>query len=248
MIRASFAVSVAIVLVLLLGTPLLIYSALRGESETLYHVGIWACRLVLRVGGVRLEVYGREKIPAGLPVVFMPNHQSNCDPPAIITVLPPTRVMAKKGLFAVPILGRAMRLRGYVPVDRQNRERAMQAIEEGVRALQAGESFMIYPEGKRSSDGRLLPFKKGAFVMAIKAQAPIVPISISGASKVMPKGAFAIRPGVVRITIHDPVPTAGYRLEEREQLSDVVRQAILQGLTPEEWPEPTAAEAGRKRR
>lgn len=248
MIRAMLAVSVAIVLVLLLGTPLLVYSALRGESETLYRVGIWACRFVLRVGGVRLEVYGREKIPAGQPVVFMPNHQSNCDPPAVITVLPPTRVMAKKGLFAVPILGRAMRLRGYVPVDRQNRERAMQAIEEGVKALQGGESFMIYPEGKRSSDGRLLPFKRGAFVMAIKAQVPIVPISISGASKIMPKGRFVIRPGVMRITFHDPVPTAGYRVEEREQLSEVVRQAILQGLTPEEWPEPTATESDQKRR
>lgn len=246
MIRALLAVSVAIALVLLLGTPLLVYSALRGESETLYRVGIWACRFVLRVGGVRLEVYGREKIPAGQPVVFMPNHQSNCDPPAVITVLPPTRVMAKKGLFAVPILGRAMRMRGFVPVDRQNRERAMQAIEEGVKALQAGESFMIYPEGKRSSDGRLLPFKKGAFVLAIRAQVPIVPISISGASKVMPKGAFAIRPGVVRITIHDPISTAGCSVEEREELSERVREAILSGLTPEEWPDTTAAEADQK--
>lgn len=246
MIRALFAVSVAIVLVLLLGTPLLVYSALRGESETLFRVGIWACRLVLRVGGVRLEVHGQDKIPAGQPVVFMPNHQSNCDPPAVITVLPPARVMAKKGLFAVPILGRAMRLRGYVPVDRQNRERAMQAIEEGVKALQAGESFMIYPEGKRSSDGRLLPFKKGAFVMAIQAQAPILPISVSGAYKIMPKGRLAIRPGIMRITIHDPVPTAGYTVDEREQLSEVVRQAILQGLSPEEWPVATSRQAAPK--
>ncbi|MFB3923552.1 MAG: lysophospholipid acyltransferase family protein [Terriglobia bacterium] len=236
MIRAFLAISLAVVLIVFLGTPLLVYCLLSRETDTMYGVGIWACRTVLRVAGIRVQTAGGEKIPTGRAVVFMPNHQSNCDPPALLTVLPPVLVMAKKGLFAVPILGHAMRLRGFVPVDRQNRERAMQAIEEGARAVAAGHSFMIYPEGKRTSDGRLLPFKRGAFVLAIKGRAPIVPISISGAHKIMPKGSFAIRPGVMRVTFHDPIPTTQYSLDDRDELSDVVRRAILRGLAPEEQP------------
>jgi 1-acyl-sn-glycerol-3-phosphate acyltransferase len=97
---------------------------------------------------------------------------------------------------------------------------------------------MVFPEGTRSRDGRLLPFKKGVFVMAIKAQAPIVPISVSGSSKIMPKGKFAVRPGVVRITIHNAVATAGCTLDNREQVMARVREAVISGLTPDEWPLP----------
>ncbi len=108
--------------------------------------------------------------------------------------------------------------------------------DEATESLKAGNSFLAFPEGTRSRDGRLQPFKKGVFVMAINAQAPIVPISVSGSYKIMLKDKWAIYPGVVRITIHDPIPTAGCTMDHRAEIMERVRQAMLAGLTPAEWP------------
>jgi 1-acyl-sn-glycerol-3-phosphate acyltransferase len=129
-----------------------------------------------------------------------------------------------------------MRRRGFVPVDRGNRERAIQAVEQATRSLQAGHSFLVFPEGTRSPDGRLRSFKKGVFLMAIKAGAPIVPISVSGSRKIMPKGKFMISPGTVRITVHDAIPTAGTTIDDRERIMARARQSILSGLAPDEQP------------
>jgi 1-acyl-sn-glycerol-3-phosphate acyltransferase len=237
MIRTAFVALVILAFLIFLGVPLLIYSVLAGETDTLYRVGRWGCKMVVRLAGIRVEIHGREKIPAGRAVVFMPNHQSNCDPPALISVLPEVLVLPKKEVFRIPILGRAMRRRGFIPVDRKNRERAMQAVEEAVKALRAGNSFLVYPEGTRSPDGRLLPFKRGAFILAIRAQVPIVPLSISGASRIMRKGEWAIHPGTLRITFHDPVPTAGYGEENGGAIIGLVRAAIISGLAEDEKPE-----------
>jgi 1-acyl-sn-glycerol-3-phosphate acyltransferase len=236
MIRAFVVTLVTFAYVLIVGPPFLIHAWLTGNTDVLYRVGVQGARMALWLSGVRLEVHGLEKIPPGRAVIFMPNHQSNCDPPAMVVILPPVLVMAKREFFRVPVLGRGMRARGFIPVDRRNRERAIAAVEQAVAALKAGHSFLAYPEGTRSPDGRLQTFKKGVFVMAIKAGAPIVPISVSGGSKIMPKGKFVIRPGRVRITIHDPIPTANVRLDERQMVIDLTRQAILTGLAPEEWP------------
>jgi 1-acyl-sn-glycerol-3-phosphate acyltransferase len=236
MIRAFFVTLVTFAYILIVGPPMLIHAWLTGNTDVLYRVGVRGARMALWLAGVRLEVHGLEKIPPDRAVIFMPNHQSNCDPPAIITILPPVLVMAKQEFFRVPVLGRGMRARGFIPVDRRNRERAIAAVEQAVAALKAGHSFLAFPEGTRSLDGRLQTFKRGVFMMAIKAGAPIVPISVSGGSKIMPKGEFVIRPGRVRITIHDPIPTAHFDLDERQTVIDLTRQAILTGLAPEEWP------------
>ena len=236
MLRAVFVTLVIIAYVLILGPPVLIYSAISGNTDPIYKVGIWGARMALWLAGVRLEVHGLQHIPLHQPVVFMANHQSNCDPPALLVVLPPVLVMVKKEFFRVPIIGRGMVARGFIRVDRRNREQALQAVEKGVEALMAGKSFVVYPEGTRSPDGRLQSFKKGVFVMALKAGAPIIPISVSGSNKIMPKGKFVMRPGVVRITIHEAVPTEGYTIEDREIIIERVRQAILAGLEKDEWP------------
>src|SRR5207247_7997224 len=136
----------------------------------------------------------------------------------------------------VPILGRAMRLRGFIPVDRRDRERAIEAVERAAKSLRAGNSFLVFPEGTRSPDGRLQPFKRGVFVMAIKAGAPIVPVSVSGSARIMRKGEFAIHPGVMRITFHDPVPTEGFTVQDRARIMDAVQQASLLSLAREEPP------------
>jgi 1-acyl-sn-glycerol-3-phosphate acyltransferase len=166
----------------------------------------------------------------------MANHQSNCDPPALLAILPPVLVMVKKEFFRIPILGAGMLARGFIPVDRRNRGQALEAVEKGVQALKAGKSFLVYPEGTRSPDGRLQSFKKGVFVMALKAGAPIVPISVSGSNKIMPKGKFVMRPGGVRITFHEPILTEGSTIEDRQVIIERVRQAILAGLEKDEWP------------
>jgi len=236
MIRTVVAVALTFIYILFIGTPLLIYTFITGDAGALYRLGRRGCGFAVWVAGAKLEVVGREKIPPGRAVVFMANHQSMCDPPAIISVLPRIRVLLKKELFGIPILGRGMKLCGFIAVDRANRERSMQAVDEAVAALKAGDSFLVYPEGTRTPDGRLLPFKKGAFVLAIKAQAPIVPISLSGGTRIMRKGQSTIRPGTLRITIHDPIETAGYAVEDRKKVIKLVRAAVIAGLAEEELP------------
>jgi 1-acyl-sn-glycerol-3-phosphate acyltransferase len=236
MIRASLVIVVTFAYVLILGPPVLIYAAISGNPDPVYRIGTLGARMALWLAGARLEIHGLDQIPSHRPVVFMANHQSNCDPPALLAVLPPVLVMVKKEFFRVPIVGRGMVVCGFIPVDRRNREQALEAVEKGVQALKAGKSFLVYPEGTRSPDGRLQRFKKGVFVMAIKAGAPIVPISVSGSNKIMPKGEFVIRPGRVHITFHEPVATEGSAMEDRQLIIDRVRQAILAGLEKDEWP------------
>ncbi len=236
MIRSIIVTTLTFAYIFVLGIPFLIHALLTRNTDPIYRVGRLGTKLALWLAGVRLEVRGLEKIPAGRAVVFMPNHQGNCDPPALVAILPPVLILAKKEFFRVPVLGRAMLLRGFIPVDRKDRDRAIQAVEEAVESLKAGHSFLAYPEGTRSRDGRLQPFKKGVFVMALKAGVPIVPISVSGSIKIMRKGDWSIHPGVVRMTVHDPVLTEGLKLDDRSQLMERVRRAILAGLAQEEWP------------
>jgi 1-acyl-sn-glycerol-3-phosphate acyltransferase len=221
MIRAFLVTLITFAYILVLGPPLLIYAAIRGNGDQVYRFGTLGGRMALWLAGTRLEVHGLDQIPSHRSVVFMANHQSNFDPPALLAVLPPALVLVKREFFRVPILGR---------------EQALEAVEKGVQALKAGKSFLVYPEGTRSPDGRLQSFKKGVFVMAIKAGAPIVPISVSGSNKLMPKGKFVMRPGRVRITLHEPVATEGSSVEDRQLIIDRVRQAILAGLEKDEEP------------
>ena len=237
MIRAFLVTLVTFAYIVVLGAPLLIYAAIRGNGDLVYRIGTLGARMALWLAGARLEIRGLDQIPSHRAVVFMANHQSNCDPPALLAVLPPVLVLVKKEFFRVPILGRGMVACGFISVDRRNREQALEAVEKGVQALKAGKSFLVYPEGTRSPDGRLQRFKKGVFVMAIKAGAPIVPISVSGSNKIMPKGKFVIQPGRVRITFHEPVATEGSAIEDRQSIIDRVRQAILAGLEKNEWPQ-----------
>jgi len=236
MIRAFLVTLVTFAYMLVVGPPVLIYAAISGNADPVYRVGKLGARIAVWLAGARLEIHGLERIPRDRSAVFMANHQSNCDPPALLGVLPPIIVMVKKEFFRVPILGRGMLACGFIPVDRRNREQALEAVEEGVQALKAGKPFLVYPEGTRSPDGRLQRFKKGVFVMAIKAGAPIVPISVSGSNKIMPKGKFVIRPGTVRITFHETVATEGITIEDRQIIIQRVRQAILAGLEKDEWP------------
>ncbi len=236
MIRAYF-LALTIFLYIFLVTPfMLLYTIVARETDSIFAVGRFGTKLAVWLSGVKLEVHGREKIQPGRAVLYLANHQSNCDPTALVSILPPVWIMAKKEFFRIPFLNIGMRMRGFVAIDRRNRASAVETIDQVADGLKAGRPFIGFPEGTRSPDGRLQPFKKGVFAMAIKAGIPIVPISVSGSRKVMPKDRFAIRPGTVRITFHDPIPSAGMSLEDRVKLSNQVRDSILSGLDENEKP------------
>ncbi len=207
-----------------IGLCLAIPFKLKGVLYELGHIGVG---LALAMAGIRYRVTGRENIPAGRAVVFCSNHESNVDPPVLFQALHRRlHVLFKAELTKLPILGKVMLAGGFVAVERDRREASMASIERAAESIRAGNSFLIFPEGTRSRTAELLPFKKGGFIMAIKAQAPIVPVAISGGRDAMRKGSWFVRPVMCRIRMGEPVETAGMGVDDRDQLIDVVRARI----------------------
>ena len=189
----------------------------------------WA-KVSLRLAGVRLTVSGQENLPAGA-AVYMPNHQSNFDILSLYAGLPVQfRWLAKEELFRIPLFGFAMHRAGYIPVDRSDRKKAIQSMAEAARRISEGTSVIVFPEGTRSLDGQLLPFKKGGFMLAIDAAAPIVPVTIDGSHAVMPKLSRQIRGGHIRVSIFPAVATTGTTPTGRDALMEAVRRPIAEAL------------------
>jgi 1-acyl-sn-glycerol-3-phosphate acyltransferase len=213
--------------VLLVGPPGMLLALAFQWKGLLYELGHFGVSLGLLLTGIRFTVEGAEHLPAGRAAVFCSNHQSNIDPPVLFKALHRrTHILYKHELDAIPVLARAFRLGGFIPVDRRNKEAAMRSIETGAQSIRAGNSFLIFPEGTRSKTDTLLPFKKGGFIMAIKAQAPIVPVAVQGGRAAMQKGSWLIRPVLVRVRIGAPIETAGIPLKDRDQLIERVRTSI----------------------
>ena len=210
---------------------------LTKDISLLYNTCMWAAFTGVRIAGVKVKTLGLEKIDPTRNYIFMSNHISNLDPPITLPLIPRrTSVMVKKELFKVPILGPIMRIGSLVPVDRANRDAGITALRDAVKAIDQGLNMSIYVEGKRSFDGKLLPFKKGPFYLAEECKVPVVPITISGTEAVMPKARFAIRPGTVTVEFHDPIEPSDFG--ERDCLMAKVRAAINSGL-PEDLRETT---------
>ena len=216
--------------VLLVGPPFVLIALLFGQKALLYRVGHLGVRLGLSLSGIRVEVEGAERIERGLAAVYAVNHTSNVEPPIIFDMLhelfPRLRILYKAELRKLPVLVRAFDLAGFVPLERANPDQSLPAIDRAAEALRDGNSFLIFPEGTRSRTGELLPFKKGGFILAIKAQAPVVPIGISGARNAMRKGSPLIYPVTVRVRIGEPMETAGMTLDDRDALVRAVRDRV----------------------
>jgi len=206
------------------------YTLLVGDISLLYRVAMWITNAGVRAAGIRIEVTGLENVPKGRPCIFMSNHVSNLDPPVELPMLPGRcSVMLKKELMNIPILGRAMQLGDFIPVERGGKRDAAQAsVVAAGEVLKKGVNILVYPEGTRSRDGRLQAFKKGPFYLAMETQATVVPVAVSGTEKMMRKGSAAITPGVAKVQLLPAIEPSRY--ESREDLLRAVREAIAEAL------------------
>lgn len=212
------------------------------ENQVHLIANLWA-RILLWIANTKVRVIGAENCLADKPQIFMANHQSDFDILIVLAHIPGQfRWIAKKELFKIPLFGPAMRKAGYIEIDRQDRQRALQSLEEAARKIREGKSVVTFPEGTRSKDGTVKPFKQGMFHLAIKAGVPIVPISIIGAHEIMPKRSLRIRPGRITMVIDRPIPVDGYTIETRAALIDRVRDTIIENM--KKWaPSPREEEA-----
>lgn len=192
-------------------------------------------RTLLRDAGVTVHTVGLEHVEGLGPCVYCANHASFVDVGAVNTVLPGSlRFVGKREIFRIPIFGLGLRLTGQIPVDRAHREAALDAFDNAAAAVRSGLSAVVFVEGTRSRDGRLQPFKKGAFVMAIATQAPCVPVYVAGAWELLPRGGLVPRPGEVEVRIGRPIPTAGLTYDDRDRLREACFQA-MQSLADQPW-------------
>jgi 1-acyl-sn-glycerol-3-phosphate acyltransferase len=236
MIRTAIVAGFLGLYTLVLGPPLILYTLATRSADLLYWVGVRGLVFITRVAGMRVEVEGRENIPPGV-CLFAANHTSNADAPAIVGAIPRRlAIFARKSLFDIPIVGLAFRLARFVPVDRGNRDAALASVKQAVEYIKTGSSFLVYPEGTRSPDGRMQRFKKGSFVMAIEAGVPIVPVACSGAHHIMKKNSLIIRPGKVTVRFGKPCEVSGYTVEQRSALAQQVHDVIAAQLPDDQKP------------
>jgi 1-acyl-sn-glycerol-3-phosphate acyltransferase len=214
----------------LIGFP---WTFLTGDIRLLYRMFTWGAFAGVWLTGIRVEAIGLDAFDHSRSYIFMTNHVSNLDPPIQIALIPRrTSVMVKKELFKYPILGRAMLMGSLVPVDRGNRDAGIDAVHAAKAVIGQGINMTIYVEGKRSFDGKLLPFKKGPFYLAMECGVPIIPMTIVGTHEAMPKGRFAIRPVPVKVIFHPPIEPKDFG--DRDSLMEKVRAVIESGL-PEQY-------------
>jgi 1-acyl-sn-glycerol-3-phosphate acyltransferase len=208
-------------------------AVLTGNAGPLYRATCFIVSTGFRAAGIRIKVAGREHIPAHQACIFMANHVSNLDPPALIPRIPGrTAAFAKRSLMNIPVFGYCLKLGEFIPVDRKgSAASAQQSVAVARRILEKGLHITTFVEGTRSNDGRLLPFKKGPFYLAMETGAPCIPVSIYGTETLMAKGSFRIKPGQVHIVFHPPIHPGDYAT--REELLLAVRDAIASGLP--EW-------------
>lgn len=233
MIRTLLGILFLVLYVIIVGLPVIAFAAVTNSSDFLYRAGTWCIRGTLAIIGVRVKCEGMENVPGGV-CIFAGNHVSALDPPAALVGIP-RRIsfLAKKEVFKFPVVATAMRLASIVPVDRSDRDAAIGSMDRAREVMKLGISFVVFPEGTRSADGRLRAFKKGTFVLAIQAGVPVVPVAVIGSRELMPKRKLAVRPGEITLRFGKPIDGAAYTMERRDELMGRVHYAV-EALLPEE--------------
>jgi 1-acyl-sn-glycerol-3-phosphate acyltransferase len=246
MLRTAFIAIFLSLYILIVGPPLLVFVLITKRVDPLYWAGINGVMFFVRAVGARVRVVGTERIPAGT-CLFVANHTSSADAPAVVGAIPRRiAILLKESLFQWPIVGQAFTLAHFVPVNRNSRESAIHSVEKATQSMREGQSFLIYPEGTRSPDGRLQEFKKGAVVMAINAGVQIVPVACSGAHRVMEKRSLVIHPGEIVVEFLEPIDASQYTFGQRDELNERVHAALAAGLPEDQRPavaEPAEAKA-----
>jgi len=236
MLRTFFVAIFLFLYILIVGPLLLVYMLITKDPDPIYWGGVRGVMFFVRAVGVRVRVKGRERIPQRV-CLFAANHTSSADAPAIVGAIPRrVAILLKESLFKWPIVGEAFRSVHFIPVNRGARDSAIVSVEKATEAMKAGQSFLIYPEGTRSPDGRLQEFKKGAVVMAIKAGVPIVPMVCAGAHRIMEKRSLVIRPGEIVVEFLEPIDASKYGFEERDVLNQIVHEAMAAALPEDQKP------------
>ncbi len=231
MIRTIFVWSSIVIATLLLGIIALTAYPFDRKGRVGHRCArLWG-RVALMANGVRVRVEGLEKIKGKGPFIFMANHQGSYDIFALLGYLPfHFKWLAKKELFSIPFFGWAMNAAGYISLDRQGTRETAEAMNQAAQRIREGMSVVIFPEGSRSPDGSIQPFKKGGFTLALKAKVPIIPISIAGSREIMPKERLRASAGEIRIRVGDPIETGSFSIRERSLLMEKVSETILRNF------------------
>ena len=229
MVRILLAIPLIALDTLVFGSVALLAGLLDRTGRLCRRIARAWARVLLLVLGVRVEVSGSENVPAG-PAVYAANHGSALDIPILFGHLPVDfRIIHKRSLYLVPVLGWSLYLAGHVGIDRANAFRARKSLDAAAVRIRGGTSVVTFPEGTRSPDAEVWPFKRGSFLMALQAQVPVVPLSLAGVKRVAPRGIFTLRPGTVQLKIHPPIATAGLSTEAAESLAAQVHRVVAAG-------------------
>lgn len=218
-----------VIATLFFGTSALLLAPFNPSGRLVHWFARWWGRTLLRIGGVPVYVHGLAHIPRARPCVLVSNHASAADIPIFLGHLPlQFRFIAKDSLFRIPILGWCMRLAGYIGVDRGSPTRAMRSLKRAATRLKTGFPVLVFPEGTRSRTGEIQPFNNGAFLIAIEAGVPVVPMAITGSYDIVVRGSFRVRHGVrVDVVVGPPIEAKAYTAKQRARLAEETHAAVM---------------------
>ena len=221
-----------VIVTMVFGSLAIFFSFLDPSRNLSQVMARWWGAILVYIAGIPLQVEGLERLVPGQTYVYAANHRSNFDIFVLISTLPGKFLwVAKKSLFQIPLFGQVLTRMGYISVDRSNQAAAIRSLNYATARVKAGASMIIFPEGTRAIVGELLPFKKGVFIMALKAGQPIVPVSISGTRFIQPRASLRVRPGPVKVVISPPIHPQEFR--RKEDLMAAVRQAVEANYDPD---------------
>ncbi len=228
MIRSALLVTLGVAITAFFSFWAVVFSFFDNAENNVHKIAnLWG-KILLLICNAKVEIIGKENILRSKPQIFMANHQSDFDILIVLAHIPGQfRWLVKKELFNIPVFGTAMKGAGYIEIDRNNREKAMQSLDQAALSIRNGKSIMAFPEGTRSRSGEIKPFKQGTFYLAIKSGVPIVPISIIGSGEIMPKRSLKIKPGRIKLIIDKPIDVKNFTVENRQELITKVRNTII---------------------
>jgi len=228
MIRSALLVTLGVAITAFMSFWSVVFSFFANAENNVHKVATLWAKILLLICNTKAEVIGKENVLLGKPQIFMANHQSDFDIFIVLAHIPGQfGWLVKKELFNIPIFGAAMKSAGYIELDRNDREKALQSLDQAALSIREGKSIMVFPEGTRSPDGEIKKFKHGTFYLAIKSGVPIVPISIIGSGEILPKRSLKIKPGKIKLIIGKPINVKCFTLENRQELITEVRNAII---------------------